>query len=405
MKANAGGHIDRDKVFGLARGETVALCIHLSAAIERSQTSPDPRLKAIQEDIERAKAEGRMTELIDVLEERAHVEGTFENWFELAYSLAEENRDADAIKSYDKALELDPKDAHAWDNKGCLLHVLGRDDDAIECYDKALELDPKDPYAWNNKGILLVPRYDAAIECYDKALALDAKYADAWNNKGVLLVHLGRYDAALECFDKILELDASDSEDADAWNNKGRSLDALGRYEAAIKCYDKALELDPWNALAAFNRCEPLFALQRWELGFAALRDAFKQYPRHTSYDVESQIHLIHTRSSGAEQLRQHVATLIAIYADAGQLTALGDRLVKSLKKIDAEMLSEKALHAWRDLWLELGANRLELEIPLRLFRVGIAYLASRDDRVLLDLLAPERRILRQALGLEPIDE
>ena len=53
---------------------------------------------------------------------------------------------------------------------------------------------------------------------------------------------------------------------------------------------------------------------------------------------------------------------------------------------------------------LQLGSPHIELELPLRIFRVGIEYLIQHDDRVLLDLITTERRILQQALGLEPAD-
>ncbi|MCI2424414.1 tetratricopeptide repeat protein, partial [Candidatus Acetothermia bacterium] len=56
-----------------------------------------------------------------------------------------------AIRCYDKALEIDPKYAPAWNNKGIALHKLERYEEAIRCYDKVLEIDPKDASAKNNK--------------------------------------------------------------------------------------------------------------------------------------------------------------------------------------------------------------------------------------------------------------
>jgi hypothetical protein len=40
------------------------------------------------------------------------------------------------------------------------------------------------------------------------------------------------------------------------------------------------------------------------------------------------------------------------------------------------------------------------LEVPLRIFRVGVEYLIRHDEKVLLDLVSVERKIVRQALGL-----
>ena len=455
----------------LGKAGSMSLKLHLSAAIERFQSSPDPRLKLLKEEIDLAKAEGRMQELVEVLEERAHIDGTSENWCALAYYLDEANRHDEAIKSYDKALEIDPKGVSTWSNKGFALHnlgkydaaiesydkalgldplyvpawhnegisfsALGRYDDAIKCFDKALEIDPDFAHAWNNKGYSLsnLGRYEAAMACLDKGLEADSGFGYAWNSKGNLLLNLGRYDDALKCYEKSLEINPQDADawnnmgnclsvfghfdaavecydkvvgidpqDVIAWNNKGGALNSLGRYDAAIMCLDKALEIDPRANFARLNKVEALFVTVRWDAGFEVLREAFRIHPDRANHDAASIVHLIHSKSDGPEQLRQHVATLIGIYAEAGQFTRLGDGLVRSLKAINADMLSDKALALWRDLWLEFGSPHIELELPLRIFRVGIEYLIQHDDRVLLDLITTERRILQQSLGLEPAD-
>ena len=50
----------------------------------------------------------------------------------------------EAIKYYDKAIELDPNNADAWNNKGLALYNLGKYEEAIKYYDKAIEIDPND---------------------------------------------------------------------------------------------------------------------------------------------------------------------------------------------------------------------------------------------------------------------
>ena len=52
---------------------------------------------------------------------------------------------------------------------------LGRYKEALSGYDRALELDPQDAAAWNNKGLVLVKlgHYKEALSCYDRARRLD----------------------------------------------------------------------------------------------------------------------------------------------------------------------------------------------------------------------------------------
>ena len=57
-----------------------------------------------------------------------------------------------AIADYDKAIELNPKDARAYYNRGTAKNELKQYKEAIADYDKAIELNPKDADAYNNRG-------------------------------------------------------------------------------------------------------------------------------------------------------------------------------------------------------------------------------------------------------------
>ena len=170
-----------------------------------------------------------------------------EAWLNKGISLVKFGRFDDAIKCYDRALEINPQYAETWSNKGNSLGCLGRFDEAIKCYDKALEINPQLAEAWFNKGASLhcLGRFDEAIKCQDKALEINPQYAAAWGVKGNSLNGLGRFDEAIKCHDKALEINP---QNAETWLNKGLSLEKLGRSDEAIKCHDKALEINPQNA-------------------------------------------------------------------------------------------------------------------------------------------------------------
>ncbi len=99
-----------------------------------------------------------------------------------------------------------------WNNKGNDLYMAGRYQEAISCYDRALELDPKDADAWNNKAIALIGlgRYQEAIDCIDTALGLNDKIVNpyAWSSKGWVLNKMGMTPIeVLECYEKALAID------------------------------------------------------------------------------------------------------------------------------------------------------------------------------------------------------
>jgi tetratricopeptide (TPR) repeat protein len=200
-------------------------------------------------------------------------------WTNKGASLDSLGRYDEAIRCYEKALEIDPRYAAAWNNKGSSLDCLGRYDEAIRCCEKALEIDPRNAAAWTNKGSSLdsLGRYDEAIRCCEKALEIDPQDAAAWNNKGLSLKNLGRYDEAIRCYEKALEIDPRR---ADAWTNKGSSLDSLGRYDEAIRCYEKALEIDPRRAAVWNNKGASLGSLGRYDEAVRCFEKALEIDPR-----------------------------------------------------------------------------------------------------------------------------
>ena len=150
----------------------------------------------------------------------------------------------EAIRYFDEALEIYPKDTDIWNGKAIILGYLKRYEEAIRCSEKAIEIDSHNVNAWGNKGYVLecLGKHEEAIECNNKALEIDPKNVIVWGNKGYVLACLGKHEEAIECNNKALKIDPKN---VLLWNNKGESLLNLGRYEEAIRCYDKALEINP----------------------------------------------------------------------------------------------------------------------------------------------------------------
>ena len=98
----------------------------------------------------------------------------------------------DAIKVFDKAIEIDRKNSDAWYNKGLALFELNKTDEAIKAYDKAIEINPQNEFAWISKGVIFgdLNKADEARKAYDKAIEINPKNSDAWYKKGRLLNNL-----------------------------------------------------------------------------------------------------------------------------------------------------------------------------------------------------------------------
>ena len=74
-----------------------------------------------------------------------------ETWYTKELDLYFDHKYVEAIKAFDKAIEIDPQSSTLWDAKGLALDKLNKHDEAIKSYDKAIEINPRHSNAWSNK--------------------------------------------------------------------------------------------------------------------------------------------------------------------------------------------------------------------------------------------------------------
>lgn len=138
-------------------------------------------------------------------------------WFENGLALDGSERHLDAIKSYNKAIRIDPNFALALMNKGkSLIHLKIYDkahqclDASIKIYDKGGQKDLNLAKAWDNKAWAYLRAnlrdYDKALQCVERALQIDPNLAIALCRKGLILQMLGKSDEANEYIDKAKRL-------------------------------------------------------------------------------------------------------------------------------------------------------------------------------------------------------
>lgn len=80
-----------------------------------------------------------------------------------------------AVEYYEKAVQIDPAFAFAWDNIGLAYRKLGDYDKALNAYTKSLEIDPYGLMPLQNMAIVyrFKKEYDKAIDAYQRLAAID----------------------------------------------------------------------------------------------------------------------------------------------------------------------------------------------------------------------------------------
>jgi tetratricopeptide (TPR) repeat protein len=151
------------------------------------------------------------------------------------------NQYEEAIEDYNKAIELNPKNAEAYNNRGNAHSELNKHEEAIEDFNKAIELDPKYAEAYNNRGNAYyeLNKHEEAIEDFNKAIELNPNFAAAYNNRGITLVQTNEeLDKAIGDFKHARDL----SEGKDKERMLGVIEWAKARKEMNMKNWDNFRE-------------------------------------------------------------------------------------------------------------------------------------------------------------------
>jgi tetratricopeptide (TPR) repeat protein len=178
------------------------------------------------------------------------------------------DRPEDAIRLYTAALAADG----LANDQRALLHIdrgvarsrLGQHRAALEDFNRAIQLVPEGATAYNNRGSVLLELgiVPEAIRDFDRAILLAPNYAAALANRAAAHVRLNNYRAALTDYSRAIGALQSD---ASAFTGRGRVHLAQGRPYAALRDFGRALAVSPRFALALRARAEARLVLERYK--------------------------------------------------------------------------------------------------------------------------------------------
>ncbi|MFH2090815.1 MAG: tetratricopeptide repeat protein [Pseudomonadota bacterium] len=176
-----------------------------------------------------------------------------EDWYQKGLFFNRIGQYEKAIDSFSRAVEIDPQNANAYNNRGAIWYLKENYGTAIEDYTKALELKPDVTDFYINRAAAWFKTGDfkKTIADYDQAIRLDPRLAHAFNNRGMTFYFMGEYDKAVADHTRAIELN---SEISQFYNNLGAAWFRKEKDERAIVAYSRALGLNPKSFNALRNR-------------------------------------------------------------------------------------------------------------------------------------------------------
>jgi protein O-mannosyl-transferase len=180
----------------------------------------------------------------------------------------------DIVTLWRATLARNPDCWMAHSNLGVELVLQGKFDEAIRHYERALQLKPEYPEGLSNLGVVIAKqgRLGEATKYLERSIQLKPDYAEAYNNLGGVLAKQKRAEEATQYYARAVQLKPDYPE---AHCNLGVGLAAQGNVAEAMRHFERALQLKPdyaeaccYLALALAGQGKSAEAVQLFQRAF-----------------------------------------------------------------------------------------------------------------------------------------
>lgn len=227
---------------------------------------------------------------------------------------------------------------------------------------RAVQLEPKNAVAWDRLGVALQSRGSFNNEtehAYRRAVELDPKFAVAYVHLGRVLKRLGRNAEAAPLYDQAVSM----ANDAPTLNLIAESLQSEQQWELSGPVLKRALALDERNPSSLLMMGKMLVVLKRYQEAEPYLKTATEVSPRaFQPFNLLGRTYLALERYADAETTYESAASY-APEGDRKQLAGaygfqgVGDGYLKAKNRANAARVYQRAL--------ELDPGNKELEQKL----------------------------------------
>lgn len=161
-----------------------------------------------------------------------------------ALSLLKKGQHDEAIRSFDKAILLEPGNAKTHAQRASAWEAKGDLDKALSDYNTAIDLDHTSIPAFHARGMLWHRRgeFEKALIDLDRAIRLSFSDAKVYRDRGTVWYDMGRYNRAIADFSRAITINPNL---ASAYVSRGKAFKKKGDPLTATINFEKAVQRDP----------------------------------------------------------------------------------------------------------------------------------------------------------------
>ena len=184
----------------------------------------------------------------------------------------------EAIRYYQRTLEIDPKNKLVMNMLGYTHAQKGDFKQAISCLEKYIKMAPDEPNPYDSLGeiYLYLGEYKKAQKLFKKAIHVNDDFYPSWNHLANVYLDRGQYNQAREIFQKTLMRVPEGPLEFIYDNNIALTYLCTGQPDKAIEYYQRSLD----NNLFQSNALERLFELYTSEQDSSKAYSVLRQYYR-----------------------------------------------------------------------------------------------------------------------------
>ena len=184
---------------------------------------------------------GMVQTALSEINKAIEINGDYSNYSMLGQICRGAGKYEEAIKAFDKVIELLPTNAWGYYVKGWCYELSGDDDNAMKLYEEGIDIDKEYPYIFLMRGQQYLKRgeLEKANADFEKVLQLDTLAEDG-SCRQYALHFLGRNDEAQEWMEKII---SEDPDEAGHWYDQACLFSRMDRRDDAVKALEKSLEM------------------------------------------------------------------------------------------------------------------------------------------------------------------